>query len=116
MEEAIETSFRSIIKISKDKYTTRISCSMPKLGVDNMRRSIDLDTRIKIECGMPKLHKGKGKLPPHRPVVEVVGSPFHCISRWVDTCIRQLLDQIPSYIKNLNDIVLILNDLDELDD
>ena len=43
-------------------------------------------------------------------------SPFFCMSRWVDIYLRQVLDQIPSYVKHSNDIVLTLNVLDELDD
>ena len=116
MEEAIKTFFKSINKMSKYKNKTRISYSTPKLEVDCMIRSIDLDTRTPISHGMPKLHKSKGNLPPCRLVVEEVGSPFHCISRCVDMCLRQLLDQTPSYVKNSTDIVLMLNALDELED
>ena len=72
-----QTLFRSITKISEDKNKKRISYSTPILDVDHMRRSIDLDARIPISCGMLKFHKGKGNPPPFKPVVVVVGSPFH---------------------------------------
>ena len=81
-----------------------------------MRRSTDLDTKTLTTCGMPKLHKCKGNLPPCRLAVVVVGSPFHCISRWVDIHLIQLLDQTPSYVQTSNDIALMLNTLEELDD
>ena len=116
MEEAIKIFFRSITNISTDEHKKRISYLMPKLEVDCMRRSLDLDTRALIAPGMPKLHKGKGSPPPRRLVVAVVGSTFHFISRWEDARLRQLIDQTPSCVKNSNDAVLILNVLDELDD
>ena len=75
-----------------------------------------LDTRMSVACGIPKFHKVKGNPPPCRPEVVVVLSLFHFISRWVDMHLRQLLDQMLSYVKNSNDIVLMLNSLDELDD
>ena len=34
----------------------------------------------------------------------------------MDMCLRQLLDQVSSYVKNSNDTVLMLNALEELDD
>ena len=53
MEEAIKIFFRTIIKISKDKHKKRISYAMPKLEVDCIIRSIDIDTIMPIACGMP---------------------------------------------------------------
>ena len=41
-------------------------------------------------------------------MVAVVGSPFNCISRWVDMYLRELLEQITSYVKNSNDVLLML--------
>ena len=58
---------------------------------------------------MLKLYKGKLNPPPYRPVVATVGYQFYCISRWVDYYLRQLLLQIPSYVKNSDDIINILN-------
>ena len=73
---------------------------MPKLDVENVKRSIYLDTRMMVACGMPKLHKGKGNLPPHRLVVTAIDSSFHCIIRWVDMCLMQTLYQTPGCVKN----------------
>ena len=81
MEESIKIFFRLITKISKDKNKKRISYSNPKLEVHCMRRSMDLNVRTPMACGITKLHKGKGNLLPCRPVVAVVGSPFHFMIR-----------------------------------
>ena len=78
-------------------------------------RSLALDTRTPVASGVPKLYKGKINPPPCRLVVVVVGSPFHCVSRWVDMCLRELLDQMPSHAKNSNYMPLMLQSLYELD-
>ena len=77
--------------------------------------SLVLVTRTLVACGMPKIHKGKRNISSCRLVVTVVGSPFHCISRWLDTNLRELLDQMPSHVNNSNDIVLIIQSLNKLD-
>ena len=89
---------------------------MPELELDCAIKSMCVVTRTLVAHGTPKFHKGKGNLPPFRPVVVVVGSPFNCISRWVDMHLRDSLDQIPSYVKNSNEIVLKINCLNELDE
>ena len=86
-------------KFQKTQNKKTISYSLPKLDVDCMITSMNLETRRPIACGIPKFHKGKGNLPSHILVLVVVGSPFYCISRCVDMCLRQLLDQTPSYVK-----------------
>ena len=89
---------------------------MPKLEVECIIRSIVIYTRTPVACGIPKLHKGKVNPPPHRPALAVVGSPFHCMSRWVDKYLMEFLDQTPSCVKNSNGIVLTLRCIHALDD
>ena len=55
-------------------------------------RSADADARIPVAGGTPKLHKGKRNPLPHRQVVEVAGSTFHCMSRLIATCLREVLN------------------------
>ena len=89
---------------------------MPELELEYMVRSIALDARIPIACGIPEFKKGKGNPPPHMSVVAVVCSPFHCTSISVDMYLIESLDSITSYVKNSNAIVLILRCLNALDD
>ena len=89
---------------------------MAKLEVEHVKRSMDLDTRIPVACGMTNLHQEKGTPSPYRLVVAAICSPCCFISRCVGMYLSQLLDQMPSYIKNSTDIVLILNSIEELDE
>ena len=87
---------------------------MIKIEVECIIRIIALDARMPVAHGIPKLHKSKGNTSPCVPVLAVAGSTFHCISRWVDMGIRELLDQMTSYVKNSNDITLMLRCLNTL--
>ena len=79
-------------------------------------RSIDLDTRTPVECGVLKFQKVKRNTPTCMLSLTVSGSPVYCIRRWIDMHLRELLDQTPSYVNNSNDISLALRCLISLED
>ena len=53
MDESIKTFFRSITRTSKNKKKEEKN-TMLKLEVEWIIKSIAIDTRIPVVCGMPK--------------------------------------------------------------
>ena len=84
--------------------------------VEHIIGSLASDTRITVSCGIPKLYKGKRNPSPHRTVAEALDSPYHCIRRWIDMCLRELLDQMRSHSKNSHNMLLMLNSFNEIDE
>ena len=58
---------------------------------ENIVRSLEQDSVIRIMHGLGKFHKGKIFLRPHVPVVAIVGSKLHGIGRWVSTYFKEFL-------------------------
>ena len=66
MNEVIRIFFRLITIISKNKIKEEKRCTMPKLEVEFIIRSVDIDSRMPLLCGMPKSYKGKVNPRPRR--------------------------------------------------
>ena len=71
MDEEIRIFFTSISTVSKYKKKEKRQ-TMPELELDCANKSMCIGTRTPVAHGIPKFHKGKGNLPPFRPVVVVV--------------------------------------------
>ena len=69
--------------------------------------------RIPQFYGMPKVHKNKFPIP-FRPVVSQCGSFTAFISTWIDTRLQPLKNRLPSYIKNSQDLLDIIDTLPAL--
>ena len=62
---------------------------------------------------LPKIHKDRTN-PPGRPIVSGNGCPTEKISQLVDIIIKPLVPKIQSYIKDTNDFITKLHNLDTL--
>ena len=76
---------------------------------------LKLPERLRIPqfYGMPKVHKNKQPTP-LRPVVAQCGSFTAFISTWIDTKLQPLKHRLPSYIKNSQDLLNIIDKLPPL--
>jgi len=77
--------------------------------VDYFKRSVTGFHRNPIFYGMPKVHKSPLSF---RPVVSCVNSFPSIFSTWLDFRMKQLLQFIPSYVKNSNSLISELRMLD----
>ena len=101
-DEAIVSFSRSMTTASNDKKKEGKGSAVPKVEEECTTGITDVGARAPVARGTPESHKGKGSPPPRRPTATVAGSPFHCASRQTGKCLRQLLDQMPIYVKNSN--------------
>ncbi|KAJ1123818.1 hypothetical protein NDU88_002285 [Pleurodeles waltl] len=56
---------------------------------------------------LPKVHKGKIP-PPGRPIVSGIGSVLEPLSQFCDFVLQPLVKQIPTYLKDTNDVLVLL--------
>ncbi|KAJ1188794.1 hypothetical protein NDU88_005551, partial [Pleurodeles waltl] len=67
-------------------------------------------TRFPIIYGLPKVHKDV-KDPPLRPIVSMIGSAIEPLSKYVDTFLKPLVSQLPSYVRDTVHFILKLEGL-----
>ena len=70
----------------------------------HLERVLRLNKSIPIFYCMPKAHKNK--IPcPLRPAVAQIGSPYHAISKVIDSYLHELLPTVECYIKDSDDLL-----------
>ena len=74
---------------------------------------IPTNLRIPQFYGMAKVHKNKIPVP-MRPVISQCGSFTAFISIWLDTILQPLKDYLPSYIKDSNSLLDLIDELPPL--
>ena len=80
-----------------------------------LQRALKINKRIPVFYCMPKVHKNK--IPyPLRPVVAQIGSPYHAISKIIDSYLQELLPSVESYIKDSDDLLKELRNFGQVDD
>ena len=63
---------------------------------------------------LPKIHKRPGsKKPPPRPICNSRDTPTEKISQWVDEQLQPLVKELPSYIKDDNDFLRKINQIND---
>ena len=108
----VKDSTRDMIK----KVNERIQETHRKGNIDDKTRDYLLDSgdeRAGKFYLLPKIHK-KGC--PGRPVISGCNTPTEKISRFVDHHLRPLVPEINSYIKDTNDFIRKLMEIDTLPD
>ena len=61
---------------------------------------------------LPKIHKKPGsKTPPPRPICNSRNTPTEKISEWVDDQLQPLVKELPSYVKDDNDFLQKINEI-----
>lgn len=64
--------------------------------------------RIQVFLYLPKLHRG-GFPTSFRPIVSGISSLNKNLYEWVDSLLQPLVKQIPGYLKDVKDVLAILN-------
>eukprot|EP00745_Piridium_sociabile_P022976 TRINITY_DN35811_c0_g1_i2.p1 TRINITY_DN35811_c0_g1~~TRINITY_DN35811_c0_g1_i2.p1 ORF type:complete len:584 (-),score=113.49 TRINITY_DN35811_c0_g1_i2:126-1877(-) len=100
-KQTAQTSNKLINKLHADGYinnnTQRWALTEPK------------DIRTHIFYHLPKIHKTLDK-PPGRPIVSGVGGPTETLSKLVDHWLRDIVIELPSYIKDSTHMLRLIQD------
>ena len=66
---------------------------------------------------LPKIHKKPGdKKPPPRPICNSRNTPTEKISQWVDEQLQPIVKELPSYVKDDNDFLRKIEEINETHD
>lgn len=106
-EHATENAALDFVNKTVETFMTFVKEKGNNLSNKDMtclERGINQHKRIPVFCSMPKAYKQKIPIP-LQPVVATIGSPYHCVSRWVDSYLRELLPYVSSHIKDSDDLL-----------
>ena len=62
---------------------------------------------------LPKIHK-EIQLPPGRPICNTINTPTMKLSKWVDMQLQPVVEKQPSYLKDDNDFLHKIDDLNKI--
>ena len=114
-KEAALTQLDSMKQLASELYCEHAT-NLDEHSIDYFRHfllKIPTNLRIPQFYGMAKVHKMKVPTP-MRPVISQCGSFTTYISTWLDTMLQPFTKYLPTYLKNSNDLLGIIDKLPPL--